>query len=74
MKETVATVALEDGCTFVGVFQKNGERLYGKKTYPNGATYEGYYRNNVRHGPGVKTHKDGTRVEVEYRFGKLIRG
>jgi hypothetical protein len=68
------TITLEDGCTFVGVFQPNGDRLYGKKTYPNGATYEGYYRNNVRHGPGVKTHKDGTRVHVEYKFGELIRG
>ena len=68
------TVKLDDGCNFVGVFHDNGDRLYGKKTYPNGATYDGYYRNNVRHGTGVKTHKDGTQINVEYKNGKLIRG
>jgi len=71
MKDGYHVITLDDGCTFEGTF-KDGNRIFGVKTYPNGGQYIGPYVNNKRHGKGIKIHADGTQHEVEYVHGEKI--
>jgi len=53
-------VTIENGCTYIGQFDKEGNRCgRGICIWTDGAKFTGYWKNNKANGRGRLIHKDG---------------